>query len=320
MKRFPLAHLPTPLDPADRLADALGRPAGSLWVKRDDATGLAVGGNKVRKLETVVAAALAEGAEHLVTGAGVQSNACRATAAAAARAGLGCTLILDGEDPAEPSGNLLLDQLLGARTLFHPCTEHDDLDLAIEAEVTRLRSDGVKAVGVAVGMSTPLGSLGYVTAAQELLAELPELALVVTATGSCGTQAGLAAGVGDHTKVLGVRVGTRPDMRERIRRLAVETAALAGLPDPLGEVQLDDTQLGDGYGAHTPAALAAMTLAARTEGLLLDPVYTGKAMAGLIAAARAGHLPDGPVVFLHTGGLPGLLSREHAGLVAAALR
>lgn len=314
--RYPLAVLPTPLEPMDRLAAHLGRPAGSLFVKRDDLTGLAAGGNKVRKLETVVAQAVADGCTHLVTGGGVQSNAARATAAAAAKAGLGCTLVIDGHEPERASGNLLLDHVLGAEIVFSPGESHADLDAAILRETERLVADGVRACPVAVGMSTPLGSLGYTRCAFELRAALPDLSLCVVATGSTGTHAGLVAGFGDADAVLGVRVGTRVDLAERVNGLAAETAALVGLPAPRGQARIDDEQLGAGYGAHTEACAEAMLLAARLEGLLLDPVYTGKAMAGLVSAARRGLLPDGPVVFLHTGGLPGLLSDEHAPWVA----
>lgn len=323
--RVDLVHAPTPLDVADRLAAALGKPAGTVWVKRDDATGLAVGGNKVRKLEYVVAAALAEGADWLVTGAGLQSNAARATAAAAARFGLGCTLVLDGHEPAEHSGNLVLDEMLGAEVFFHKVDTHDELDRAIDDTAAAIARRGRKPYVVAVGASTALGALGYVRAADEITAQCAEAGVVpevvVVATGSAGTQAGLAAGLGDHRLVLGVRVGTREDLRDRVEALAAETAALAGRPRPLGAVRLDEGQLGGGYGAHTDQAIAAMALAARTEGLILDPVYTGKAMAALVAACRDGRIArDAVVVFCHTGGVPGLLSAEHAALVSRAVR
>jgi 1-aminocyclopropane-1-carboxylate deaminase/D-cysteine desulfhydrase-like pyridoxal-dependent ACC family enzyme len=304
----------------DALARALGRPQGSLLVKRDDATGLAAGGNKVRKLEYVLAHAQAQGVDWLVTGAGVQSNAARATAAAAAKLGMGCTLVLDGAPPADRSGNLVLDDILGAEVRFCPAADFATLDAALQATADDLADAGRQPYVVAVGASTPLGSLGYVACADELTGQA-EFDVVVVATGSSGTHAGLVAGLGDHARVHGVQVGVRHDLLDRVRRLAADTAALAGRPEPVGDTQLDHTQLGAGYGAHTPAAFEAITLAARTEGLILDPVYTGKAMASLIAGCRTGRWRDDEViVFVHTGGMPGLLSVNHAGPVAQFAR
>jgi 1-aminocyclopropane-1-carboxylate deaminase/D-cysteine desulfhydrase-like pyridoxal-dependent ACC family enzyme len=318
LPRVRLVNAPTPLEPMDRLAAHLHLPAGTLWVKRDDLTGLAMGGNKVRKLELVVADALAQGADWLVTGAGVQSNAARATAAAAARWGLGCTLVLDGDEPEEHSGNLVLDEVLGAELVFEPCDSHDALDAAIERQVDVVRARGQHPYLVAVGASTPLGALGYSSCATEIIAELPDVDWVVVGTGSAGTQAGLVAGFGDHTKVCGVRVGTRHDLADRVASIARDAAALGGLAEPTGRTWLDDDHLGEGYGAHTEGALEAIVLAARTEGLVLDPVYTGKSMAALIAACRRGDVQAGMrVVWVHTGGSPGLLSREHGPRVAS---
>lgn len=318
--RFPLVTGKTPLEPMTRLEEALGRRAGTLWVKRDDTTGLAGGGNKVRKLEYEVAAALAQGCDWLVTGAGVQSNAARATAAAAVRAGLRCTLVLDGQPPPRRSGNLVLDDVLGADVRFRPVASHEDLDAELAYAAEELRTQGARPYVVAVGASTPLGALGYVDAASEIREELPSVDVVVVATGSAGTHAGLVAGFGTHDRVLGVRVGTRADLATRIERLAAETAVLAGLAAPVGECRLAEDQLGAGYGEPTPECFDAIRLAARTEALILDPVYTGKAMAGLIAACRDGRIADDDVVvFLHTGGLPGLLSDVHADRTAVAV-
>lgn len=318
-----LAHLPTPMERADRLGASLGRTPGTTWIKRDDCTGLAAGGNKLRKLEYVVADALAEDCDWLVTLGGPQSNAARMTAAVGRRFGMGCTLVLVGEQPERYSGNLVVDTMLGAEIVWRDPSDPRHEDVMIAAEVERLREAGRRPYAVAVGSSTPRGSLGYVRAAQEILGQLPEVDVVVCGTGSAGTQAGLVAGFGDHARVHGVRVGTRRRLYDRIEKLAADTAALAGLPSPVGRCRLDEDHLGDGYGAHTVSGATAMALAARTEGLLLDPVYTAKAMAGFITACRTGAIrPDQVAVFLHTGGLPGLLSDDHgpwtAGAVGAA--
>lgn len=310
LPRLRLAHLPTPLEPMDGLAKELGRAPGTLWVKRDDCTGLAAGGNKARKLEFALAEPAAAGADTLVTLGGPQSNAARMTAAAARRLGMNCTLILEGSRPAELTGNIVLDSLLGAELVW--LTSDLPADEAIALECERLTAQGRRPAGIAVGASTPTGSLGYVGAALEIIGQLPQVDVVVTATGSAGTQAGLVAGFGDHAKVLGVRVGERRYLRERVQAMAAATAALAGLAEPAGQCWLEEGYLGDGYGAHTGSCAEAMVLAARTEGLLLDPVYTGKSMAGLIGACRAGVIPpDAVVVWVHTGGLPGLLSADH---------
>lgn len=317
--RLDLAGGPTPLRRMDRLARLLGKPEGSLLVKRDDLTHLAAGGNKVRKLEFVVAAALAEGADCLVTGGGVQSNSARATSAAAAMHGLGCRLVLDGAPPSVVSGNLTLDHLFGAEVTFRDRDDTGDLDLSIAAEAERVAAQGRRPYVVPVGASSPLGSLGYVMAADEILREVPDVELIVVATGSAGTQAGLAAGVGDHDRILGVRVGERRELPARVEALAAQTAALAGRATPTGSCVLDDDQLGAGYAIATPACYEAIMIAGRTEGLVLDPVYSGKSMAALIDRCRRGVIaPETKVVFVHTGGMPGLLAAEKAAEAASA--
>jgi len=319
-RRVSLAHLPTPVEPMDRLADALGLPAGRLLVKRDDATGLAMGGNKVRKLEYLCADALAHGARHLVTAGLGQSNHSRQTAAAAAKLGLGCTLLFDGEPPSIFSGNLVLDTLFGAEIRWIDAGDPAApgyLDKDVQAEADRLNAAGIPTYPVVVGGSVPLGALGYVRAACELREQVPDLALVFCPSGSVGTHGGLVAGLGDHDLVQGVRIGVRQHLEEQIERLAADTAALAGLPSPRGRAHVVDP---DGSEAHAASTLEAITLAARTEGLVLDPIYTGKVMAGLIAASRRGGLPsEGSIVFLHTGGIPGLLANEHAQWLVEAL-
>jgi 1-aminocyclopropane-1-carboxylate deaminase/D-cysteine desulfhydrase-like pyridoxal-dependent ACC family enzyme len=321
-RRVKLAHLPTPVEPLDVLAHSLGLPSGRLLVKRDDLTGLALGGNKVRKLEYVCADALARGARHLVTAGGPQSNHCRQTAAAASRLGLGCTTLHGGAAPDVFSGNLVLEALFGAQIRWVNTGNstgpgyQERLNDEVRAEADRLTAAGTPAYPVPVGASVPLAALGYVRAACELRAQVPDLVRVFCPCGSVGTQAGLVAGLGDHDLVEGIQIGDH-DQGERIAGLAAETAAVAALPSPRGQPRLDTRQ---GPSAHTEPILEAIRLAARTEGLVLDPYYTGKTMAGFIAACREGDLPaDGRVVFLHTGGSPGLLANENAGWLLDAL-
>jgi D-cysteine desulfhydrase family pyridoxal phosphate-dependent enzyme len=317
MEHFALAHLPTPLEPADRLGRAIGLAPGRLWVKRDDCTGLATGGNKARKLELLVADALANGCDVLVTAGGPQSNHARTTAAAAARAGLGCVLVFNTDPPPGTEGNQLLDDLLGAERRFVGPVAMDDLDDVASAITDELRRAGRRPYLIPVGGSSPLGASAYVAAADEITAALGHDDLViVTATGSGGTHAGLAASLG-HDRVVGVDVGALADVASVVRGLTLEVAALVGLPRPAGEPRLVGDQVGAGYGAPTAACLGAIRLAARSEGLLLDPVYSGKAMAGLVGLARAG-LTAKAVVFLATGGVPALfIARYEAWLVGA---
>ena len=311
-----LAHLPTPLEPADRLGRAIGLAPGRLWVKRDDLTGLATGGNKARKLELLVADALARGSRVLVTAGGPQSNHARMTAAAAARAGLGCVLAFNADPPPAAEGNQLLDRLLGAVLRFVgpvPMEALNDIVAHIGAE---LDAAGRPAYVVPVGGSSPLGASAYVTAADEIVADLGhDDVLVVTATGSGGTQAGLAARLG-HRRVLGVDVGALADPAPVVRGLAADVAALVGLAAPAGEPRLLRDQVGDGYGAPTEGTRRAVRLAARTEGLILDPVYSGKALAGLMSLDPS-VLDARAVVFLSTGGVPALFTSRYAGWLAA---
>ncbi len=297
----------------DRLGAALGLSAGRLWVKRDDLTGLAGGGNKVRKLEHLCADALAQGCDTLVTGGGEQSNHARMTAAAANRLGLACTIVLASEAVPVPTGNLVIDHLLAPEIVWAGPVGYYDLEQAMRAESDRLSAAGQRPYLIPVGGASTVGELGYVRAALELRAQLPDIAYVVTADGSGGTHAGLVAGLGAHELVLGVDAGTRPDLDAVVPVKARKAAALAGLSDPTGTCQVDHDRFGDGYGAPTESCREALDLAARLEGLILDPVYTGKAMAGLIAAVRDGRAPaTGALVFLHSGGLPALFEPRYA--------
>lgn len=319
LARFPrvrLAHLPTPLEPLPRLSDALGV---ELWVKRDDQTGLAGGGNKTRKLEFLLGQAMVEGADTLVTQGAVQSNHVRQTAAAAAAHGLACEIILEertGSRAADyvGNGNVLLDRLFGARLRSVP----GGTDMAAELELTagEVRARGGRPYVIPGGGSNAIGALGYVDCAREIVVQADELDLridrILTATGSAGTHAGLVAGLavmGADIPVLGIGVRAPKDRQEaNVLKLARETAALLGRPEaaPSEAVVADCDFVGAGYGLIDQGVVDALTLAARTDGILLDPVYTGKAMKGLIALARAGRFRGETVVFLHTGGAQGL--------------
>ena len=305
-----LAHLPTPLEHADRLGRALGLAPGRLWVKRDDCTGLATGGNKARKLELLVADALARGCDVLVTAGGLQSNHARTTAAAAARTGLGCVLAFNAEATTRTEGNHLLDLVFGAERRYLGPLAMDDLNAAVNRIADELRLAGRRPYVIPLGGSSPLGASAYVGAANEIVADLGhDDVLVVTATGSGGTHAGLAARLG-HEKVLGVDVGTLADAGSAVRQLTIEVAAVVGLTVPPDAPRLLRDQIGAGYGAPTAACREAIRLAARAEGLLLDPVYSGKALAGLISLKPAG-LPARAIVFLVTGGAPALFTSRY---------
>jgi D-cysteine desulfhydrase family pyridoxal phosphate-dependent enzyme len=321
-RRLPLAVLPTPLEPADRLGAALGMDPGALWVKRDDLTGLGGGGNKSRKLEYLCADARDAGADVLVTGGGPQSNHVRVTAAAANRLGLDCAVVMAGPRPGVSAGNVLLIEILGAELawlgLEEGSSDYYAIEAAIDETADRLAGAGRRPYRMPIGGASAVGALGYVRAAIELrdqaAAQFGEIETVVVAGGSGGTHAGLAAGLGDLDLVLGVDVGARPDLDDVVPGKAAEAAALAGLPAPGGRVRVDHARVGAGYGAPTEECRRAVLLAARTEGLLLDPVYTGKAMAGLIAARADGSIgPATKTVFLHTGGLPALFAPPYAG-------
>jgi len=305
-----LSHWPTPLDRAPRLAAALGLGADDLWVKRDDLTDLG-GGNKVRKLEHLVAEALAAGATVLVASGGAQSNHARMTAAAAARVGLRAVLVLGGTALAGRPGNLALDELLGAEIVLADGLSGTALDDRVGEVAARLRAAGEVPAVLPFGGSSAVGARGYVACAAELREQAPDAAHVVVAVGSGGTMAGLVAGLGQE-RVLGIDTGATSDPVQRVAAIVTE---LGGTADRL---RLDRDQVGDGYGRLTPAAASAMRTAARTEGLLLDPVYTGKALAGLAAAAAEGIVQPGErTVFVHTGGLPGLFGHAFAAELAA---
>ena len=323
LARFPrvrLAHLPTPLEPLPRLSEELGI---DLWIKRDDCTGLAGGGNKTRKLEFLLGDALEQGADTLVTQGAVQSNHVRQTAAAAAAHGLKCDIILEARTGSTATdylnnGNVLLDRLFGATLRTVP----RDTDMAAELETTAqaVRARGGRPYVIPGGGSNAIGALGYVDCAREIVVQADELDLpvdhIVTATGSAGTHAGLVAGLavmGADIPVLGIGVRAPKARQEaNVLKLAQQTAALLGRPDAVTPemVVADCDYVGEGYGLVDEAVIEALKLAARTDAILLDPVYTGKAMKGLIALARAGRFQGETVVFLHTGGAQGLFGYQ----------
>ena len=315
-----LAHLPTPLESMDRLAGALARRGSGprLLVKRDDCTGLALGGNKARKLEPICREALGAGCDTLVTGGGPQSNHARMTAAAANRLGLECHLALAPSTATAgvpESGNLLLDHVLGARLHVLDRGGYYDIEAGIDALATTLSDEGRTPFAIPVGGASVTGVTAYVRASDELLAQLAgdRIDWVVVADGSGGTHAGLLAGLGDEIRVLGVDVGTRPDLDDVVPTLATAAASAMGRTEPSAPVIIDHDRFGRGYGAVTADAVEAVHLAARLEGLVLDPVYTGKAMAGLVAAVRDGRIgSDETVVFWHTGGAPALFAGRYA--------
>ena len=322
-RRLDLAVLPTPLEPADRLGAALGMVPGALWVKRDDLTGLAGGGNKARKLEYLCADAMAQGADVLVTGGGAQSNHVRMTAAAANRLGLACTVVVAGPRPPLPTGNGVLLELLGPEVVYGDdrdgSMDYYAIEALIDETADRLAAEGRRPYRMPIGGATAVGALGYVQAGLELRGQAAGawggdgIDVVVVADGSGGTHAGLAAALGDLGIVLGVDGGARDDLDTQVPAKAAAAAALAGLPPPGGEVRVDRGRVGGGYGAATAECRDAVVLAARTEGFILDPVYTGKAMAGLVAARRDGSLAaDARTVFVHTGGMPALFATAYA--------
>jgi L-cysteate sulfo-lyase len=304
-----LATWPTPVEPAPRLSQAVGLGADDLWVKRDDLVGLGGGGNKVRKLERTCAVAVAAGARTLVTTGAAQSNHARLTAAAGARLGLDVELVLAGTAPlpdADPTGNLLLDRLFGARLTWAGDVAPDDLERLAADRVAELVSGGTPAAQIPYGGSSAAGALTYVEAGREILEQVPDAAHVVVAVGSGGTAAGLVTALGAE-RVLGVDTGATSDPQGRIASLVTE---LGGDPTAL---RLRSDQVGAGYSTLTDAVGAAMVLAARTEGLVLDPIYTGRALAGLVAAVRDGDVRPGQrTVLLHTGGMPGLFGSPEA--------
>lgn len=321
--RVQLGHFPTPLEPLTRLTDFLGGP--TLYIKRDDCSGLATGGNKTRKLEFVLADALAKGADTLITQGAIQSNHARQTAAAAARYGMRCHILLENRTGSTKpeyceSGNVFLDRLFAARIRTYPMGT--DMNAAMAEVAESVRSSGGRPYVIPGGASNSLGALGYADCAVELLTQAGAAGIridcVVHATGSAGTQAGLLAGlsgVRSDVAVLGIGVrADKPTQEANVFKLASATTELLGVPQVERErVVANCDYVGEGYGIPTDAMTAAVTLMARKEGILLDPVYSGKGMAGLIdLIAKGAFKKTDTIVFLHTGGSAGLFGYRDA--------
>ena len=327
LARFPrihLAHLPTPLERLDRLSAALGGP--EIWIKRDDCTGLSTGGNKTRKLEFLMAEAMAQGADMVMTQGATQSNHARQTAAFAAKLGLDCHILLEdrtgSNDPNyNESGNVFLDDLHGAtREKRGPGL---DMNAEMEAVAETFRAKGRKVYTIPGGGSNPTGALGYVNCAYELVGQLNDRSLpvdhIVTATGSAGTQAGLIVGLkAIHANIpllgFGVRA-PKEKQEENVYNLAVKTAEKIGAAGCVSreDVVADTNYVGEGYGIPRADTLEAIRMFAQYEAILLDPVYSGKGAAGLIDYCRKGRFKKGErVVFLHTGGSAGLFGYTSA--------
>ena len=311
-EKVSLTFLPTPIEPLERLSRSLGGP--EIWIKRDDQTGLATGGNKARKLEFLVADALAQGADHLVTTGAPQSNHARQTAAAAARYGLGCSLVLRGRRPETTTGNLLLDELFGAHVYW---CDLPNCPNEIGRVMNTLRSIGLRPYFVPLGGSNVIGATGYVMAMRELTEQMAAAHLnfdfIVFASSSGGTQAGLVVGArafGFRGTVLGISVDHPAEsLQTQVAALATATATHIGL-DALSVadlVSVNDDYVGEGYARVGETEREAIHMMAQIEGVLLDPVYTGRAFGGLIDLIRWGAFTRGQrVLFWHTGGTAAL--------------
>lgn len=321
LPRIKLAHLPTPLDEAPRLTEFLGGPR--IWIKRDDLTGLAIGGNKARKLEFLLGQARADGCDVVITVGAVQSNHARMTAAAARKLGMDAVVVLNGEDPGQAQGNLLLDRIFGADVRIVQ-TDDDYVLMGVVDDVARhLRKDGRRPYVIPRGGSNAYGAAAYMAAALELLTQANQMGVhvdaIVHASTSGGTQSGLYTGTKvteSGVQVVGISAGPKQDVvARRVLGIVEELAQLLELrwrPHP-DDIIVHDEFVGERYGVATPACLEAIRLLARTEGILLDPVYTGKAMAGLrglVAGER--FRSDQNVVFWHTGGQPALFAHASA--------
>jgi D-cysteine desulfhydrase len=305
--------------PARSLAATLGDDAPELWIKMDSETGFGLGGNKVRKLEFELTADRLEGVTHLITAGGPQSNHCRVTAAAAAHLGLRCVLVLNGPEPEVPAGNAKLHRLFGAEIVT--VQDRDGRTAAMDDVAERINHDGGRALVVPIGASTGLGALGYALATVELVDQLDALpererTWIFTSASSCGTLGGLLLGVSllgrEDIRLVGVSAdATAFEIRTESERLAREGAALLGWKGEVRDTALAaaDEFVGEGYGIPTPAGNEALARFGRTEGVVLDPVYTSKAAAGMLKWIRTGSVPrEHRVVFLHTGGHPALFA------------
>jgi D-cysteine desulfhydrase len=321
ISRLNFAHLPTSIEELPRLSDHLAGPR--ILIKRDDQTGLAFGGNKTRKLEFLVAEAQDQGAKTLISGGAMQSNHCRQTAAAAARFGFECTLVLTGELPEKPSANLLLDELFGAKIVAVP--DRKDRDRILQETFDNAVAEGKKPYLVPYGGSSPTGALGYAFAMEELIKQIKDfesLDYIVFGTSSGGTHAGLVLGqrlFGFKGKVLGISIDESEEwLKNHVSRLASEASERLGerIEFTPADVYANADYCGAGYGVLTDAEREAVKLFAKYEGLLLDPVYTGRAAAGMIDLIRKRFFKkDETVLFWHTGGQPALFADKYANKI-----
>lgn len=327
ISRLHFAHLPTPIEELPRLTQALGGPR--LLIKRDDQTGLAFGGNKTRKLEFLVAEALEQGAKTLISGGAMQSNHCRQTAAVAARFGLKCILVLNGEVPEQPTANLLLDELFGARIVA--VRDRKDRDRVLQETFDKAVMEGQKPYLVPIGGSTPTGALGYAFAVEELMKQKPCEGSepsqgcpdwIVFATSSGGTHAGLVLGqrvFGFKGQVLGISIDESEEwLKTQVSSLASDASEKLGerIEFTPSDVFANADYCTAGYGVLTDAEREAVQLFAKYEGLLLDPVYTGRAAAGMIDLIRKGFFKrDATILFWHTGGGPALFAEQYANKI-----
>jgi len=325
--RLNFAHLPTPIEELARLSDLLAGPR--ILVKRDDQTGLAFGGNKTRKLEFLVAEAQAQGARTLISGGALQSNHCRQTAAAAAKYGFDCILVLNGEMPDKPSANLLLDQLFGAEIVT--IADRNERDRVLKETFDKAVADGRKPYLVPYGGSSATGALGYTFAMEELMEQMQDLRVlkelggldyIIFGTSSGGTHAGLVLGqrvFGFKGKVLGISIDeSEAWLKSHVSKLATEASEKLGerIRFESAEVLANADYCKAGYGVLTDAEREAVNLFAKYEGLLLDPVYTGRAAAGMIDLIRKGYFKrEETVLFWHTGGQPALFAEKYANRI-----
>jgi L-cysteate sulfo-lyase len=312
LPRVRLAPAPTPIEEMPRLCRAIGGRA-TLLVKRDDAIPFGFGGNKVRKLQLVAADAQARGADALITCGGVQSNHARATAAVAARLGMTCVLVANGTPQTAPTANAMLDRLLGAEVRH--VSSRDERAPAMEAAAIELRNKGRRPLVIPLGASTALGAAAYVEAVGEMLMQIDAPEVIVHASSSGGTQAGLVAGCRLHgldTQVVGISADDASAViEEEVRRILRDLESLLAIPPgslSTAPIDVDDTFVGDGYGIPTDASTEAQVLTARNEGFFVDHTYTAKAMAGLIAGVRGRGIDRGTALFWHTGGQVGLFA------------
>ena len=316
--RIKIANLPTPIETLPRLSAALG--GVHLSIKRDDLTGIGMGGNKVRKLELLLAEALANGAKTLITTGAIQSNHCRQTAAVAAKYGLKCILVLSGDRSARVNGNLLLDELFGAEIVWTTKSLRDEM---LKQTFSKAWSEGRRPYLIPYGGSSPVGALGYALAMEELAAQGSSPDVIVFATSSGGTQAGMVVGArmtGYKGRIIGISIDhPASEFVPQIVTLASAAADRAGMPTQFNprEIEVVDDYLGGGYGVFNDLENEALHLFGSTEGLLLDPVYTGRAAAGMIDLIRKGGIKqDQSVLFWHTGGTPALFAEQYADQIS----